>query len=318
MGGGTLDLSFYTGLGILAAFCSGLSYTNIRVLNKSEHPLVIVFYFAVVTLVLISPYTLKHWVNPSGLELLILLLMGIAAQLGQYFLTLAYQGNKASSIAHLTYLNVVWALLIGEFIMKEHLSLLNILGISLIISGTFISKIKIKKSILATFLILCLSPHLGFAVTEPTQLVVAIKGEPTEGFDPILGWGRYGSPLFQSTLLKKNAKLQIVPDLALKWTLSPNRLVWTIQIRKDVKFSDGHPLRASDVVFTYNMAKKREGKLDLTVMKEARTLDEDHLQIELLHPQITFLDTLSTLGIVPAHLYLKNVQNLNTKIMLFL
>ncbi|MGD1859000.1 MAG: hypothetical protein ACFB0E_03400 [Leptolyngbyaceae cyanobacterium] len=46
------------------------------------------------------------------------------------------------------------------------------------------------------------------------QIVLAIGGESEEGYDPTLGWGRYGSPLFQSTLLKRDADLNIVNDLA--------------------------------------------------------------------------------------------------------
>ncbi|MEM6839306.1 MAG: hypothetical protein AAF609_20985 [Cyanobacteria bacterium P01_C01_bin.120] len=44
--------------------------------------------------------------------------------------------------------------------------------------------------------------------------MLAIGGESEEGYDPTLGWGRYGSPLFQSTLLKRDADLNIVNDLA--------------------------------------------------------------------------------------------------------
>lgn len=34
------------------------------------------------------------------------------------------------------------------------------------------------------------------------RLILAIGGEPDDGFDPTTGWGQYASPLFQSTLLK--------------------------------------------------------------------------------------------------------------------
>lgn len=40
--------------------------------------------------------------------------------------------------------------------------------------------------------------------------VLAIGGEPDEGFDPTLGWGDYGHPLFQSTLLRLDPDLQVV------------------------------------------------------------------------------------------------------------
>nr|WP_272212971.1 hypothetical protein [Marinicella sp. W31]MDC2878906.1 hypothetical protein [Marinicella sp. W31] len=69
-----------------------------------------------------------------------------------------------------------------------------------------------------------------------SELILAIGGEPDNGYDPLLGWGRYGHPLFQSTLLKRDAGLNTVPDLATDWTLSDDRLVWTITLRPDVVF----------------------------------------------------------------------------------
>ncbi len=42
---------------------------------------------------------------------------------------------------------------------------------------------------------------------DARPLVLAIGGEPDGGFDPIMGWGHYGNPLFQSTLLRYDAGL---------------------------------------------------------------------------------------------------------------
>ncbi|MFB5283617.1 hypothetical protein [Peribacillus sp. Hz7] len=46
---------------------------------------------------------------------------------------------------------------------------------------------------------------------EIDELVLSIKGEPDTGFDPTTGWGRYGSPLFQSMPMEKiMQKIQLV------------------------------------------------------------------------------------------------------------
>ncbi|MFZ5591644.1 MAG: ABC transporter substrate-binding protein, partial [Bacillota bacterium] len=60
------------------------------------------------------------------------------------------------------------------------------------------------------------------------ELVLAIGGEPDAGFDPTTGWGRYGSPLFQSTLLTRDNDLNIVKDLATDYQVSPDGLTWTV------------------------------------------------------------------------------------------
>ncbi len=55
-----------------------------------------------------------------------------------------------------------------------------------------------------------------------------LDGEPDTGFDPTTGWGRYGSPLFQSTLLKRDDKLNIVNDIATSYEVSEDGKVWTV------------------------------------------------------------------------------------------
>lgn len=105
-------------------------------------------------------------------------------------------------------------------------------------------------------------------------LVLAIGGESEDGYDPTLGWGRYGSPLFQSTLLRRDANLNIVTDLATGYTVSDDGLLWTVTIRDDVLFSDGEPLTAQDVAYTFNTAAASAGLTDVTVLDEAVALDD--------------------------------------------
>ena len=98
------------------------------------------------------------------------------------------------------------------------------------------------------------SDHEKSQGKKKDELVLAVGGEPDAGFDPTTGWGRYGSPLFQSTLLKRDSQLNIVNDLASSYEVSEDGRVWTVVLRKDVKFSDGKPLTAADVVFTFETA----------------------------------------------------------------
>lgn len=128
---------------------------------------------------------------------------------------------------------------------------------------------------------------------------MAVGGEPEEGYDPTLGWGRYGSPLFQSTLLTRDADLNVVNDLATGYEVSPDGLVWTVSIRDDVQFSDGTPLATSDVAYTFNTAATSGGVVDLTALDEAVAVDDTTVELRLTSPQSTFVNRLITLGIVP-------------------
>lgn len=137
----------------------------------------------------------------------------------------------------------------------------------------------------------------------PDTLVVAIDAEPKEGFDPLLGWGRYGAPLFQSTLLYRGADQKLAMDLAERAELSDDRLIWRIRIRRDALFHDGHTVSAKDVAFTFNQAAQASGKTDVTVLREAVVTGSHELELRLREPRITFVNRLATLGIVPAHAY---------------
>ena len=131
------------------------------------------------------------------------------------------------------------------------------------------------------------------------QLVLAIGGEPEQGFDPLLGWGQYGSPLFQSTLLTRGQDLTPQPGLATEWSLSEDRLTWTLTLRTDVRFSDNTPLTAEDVAFTFTAAAEAGGRADLSALASARAVDGNTVEFTLKAPRITFIDQLMTLGIVP-------------------
>ena len=152
---------------------------------------------------------------------------------------------------------------------------------------------------------LALSLLLGVASNSQAgkdELVLALGGESVgeQGYDPTMGWGSYGAPLFQSTLLKRDADLNIVPDLATTWKLAEDRKSWTIQIRDGVLFSDGSPLTAKDVAYTFTTAAKAGGTLDLSNLEKAEATDDHTVVISMKTPDITFIQHLITLGIVPA------------------
>lgn len=135
------------------------------------------------------------------------------------------------------------------------------------------------------------------------ELVLAFDSEPEAGFDPTTGWGRYGSPLFQSTLLKRDDKLNIVNDLATNHEVSEDGKVWTVKLREDVKFSDGEPLTASDVVFTFETATNNGSVVDLNGMDKVEEVDTYTVKFTLKEPQSTFVNSLVATGIVPEHAY---------------
>ncbi|MFO7317208.1 MAG: ABC transporter substrate-binding protein, partial [Bacilli bacterium] len=164
--------------------------------------------------------------------------------------------------------------------------------------------------IFACFLLVACTSQASDSETgkKKDSLVLAIGSEPTDGFDPTTGWGRYGSPLFQSTLLTLDRNFNVQPDLAVDYSVSEDGLEWTVKIRDDVKFSDGEPLTIEDVIFTFETAKNSQSVVDLQNLKKIEKLDAQTVKFVLERPQSTFLYTLTMLGIVPKHAYSENYR----------
>jgi drug/metabolite transporter (DMT)-like permease len=128
-------------LGIFSAMMSGLAYSCIRKVSKDDHAMVIVFYFPLVTIPLIGPYTLTHWQAPDLRQWGLLIATGIFTQFGQYFMTKAYQMERVSDVSILTYLGTIYALLTGYYLFDETFGLQSILGMTLVIGGVVLNLI---------------------------------------------------------------------------------------------------------------------------------------------------------------------------------
>ncbi|MBD2534695.1 ABC transporter substrate-binding protein [Nostoc flagelliforme FACHB-838] len=127
-----------------------------------------------------------------------------------------------------------------------------------------------------------------------------------KGFDPTMGWHYAGPPLFQSTLLSRNENFELVNDLAQSYTISSDRLVWTVKIRQDVRFTDGQPLLAEDVAYTFNTTKDSLGRLDMEILDRAVATGKYQVELHLKRPDITFVNQLASLGIVPKYAHNKD------------
>ncbi|SFE54266.1 ABC transporter substrate-binding protein [Alteribacillus iranensis] len=139
--------------------------------------------------------------------------------------------------------------------------------------------------------------------SQTNSLVLAVGGEPDEGFDPTIGWGRYGSPLFQSTLLSRDRNMEIQMDLAASYHVSEDGKTWIVELRKDARFSDGESVTAQDVVFTFNQAANSASVVDLSHLQNVKAIDDFKVAFTLKEPRSTFVYSLLTIGIVPEHLY---------------
>ena len=141
------------------------------------------------------------------------------------------------------------------------------------------------------------------------QVTIAMSttNEPASGFDPCVDWGcgeHVHEPLIQSTLVRTDASMAFVNDLATSYECSADNLTWTFTIRDDATFSDGEPLTARDVAFTLNTIRTSDtAQADLSMVTRAEAVSDTVVEIELSKPYNVLLYTLANLGIVPEHAY---------------
>lgn len=133
-------------IGIIASVFSGLAYNFIRKLKTSEHPLVIIFYFPLITMPITGALASFKWIPPEGIQWLYLILIGIFTQIAQYFMTKSYQSEELSKVANLRYLSIILAWSYGFFVFGETYNLLSYLGIFLAVLGVLLNLWYKKKS----------------------------------------------------------------------------------------------------------------------------------------------------------------------------
>lgn len=127
-------------LGIGAAFFSGVAYNMIRKLKTSEHPLVIIFYFPLVTLPIVGIYSAFNWVMPQGYEEWLLLIgIGVLTQLAQYYMTKSYQSEELAKVANINFIGILYALGFGYVLFEETFNILTYLGMTAVMVGVVLN-----------------------------------------------------------------------------------------------------------------------------------------------------------------------------------
>jgi drug/metabolite transporter (DMT)-like permease len=124
---------------------SGMAYTCIRQLKDTEHPVVVVLYFPLVAIPIMSVMSYLNWVTPQGTDWLYLLLMGLFTQIAQILMTKGIQSGLANKMISLKYVGTIYALAIGYLLFGESYGIMSLLGIAMVISGVVLNLWK-KKS----------------------------------------------------------------------------------------------------------------------------------------------------------------------------
>ena len=129
-------------IALLGALGSGAAYTLVRRLSNQEHPSVIILYFPMVCLPATIIFGWEFFKMPAGWDWVLLGAIGVFTQIGQVGLTRGVALASAGRATAYSYVQVVFASILGAIFLGESLSTSTLIGASLIILGAFINNRK--------------------------------------------------------------------------------------------------------------------------------------------------------------------------------
>ncbi|MFA6466612.1 MAG: peptide ABC transporter substrate-binding protein [Patescibacteria group bacterium] len=127
--------------------------------------------------------------------------------------------------------------------------------------------------------------------------------------------------LIFSGLMKQDGSNQLVPDLASGYSIDASQTTYTFELRDDLRWHDGEPITAQDVLFTIANIKNPEYKSPFKNSfngVSVQAINDSTIQFKLEKPFSPFLSIL-TIGILPEHLWYSipafgaNLADLNIK-----
>jgi len=140
--------------GLCAGIFSAIGFSALRVLNVHREPLSrTLFYYFLFGTTISAPFALVYWVEPSGIQWLKMLSVGLSTVIAQMLLTIAYRYGTASYLSPLGYSTVIYAGISSWIFFGISLNIRSLIGTILIIFGGTLTYIFKKKpeSIRETF-----------------------------------------------------------------------------------------------------------------------------------------------------------------------
>ena len=120
--------------------------------------------------------------------------------------------------------------------------------------------------------------------------------------------------LIYSGLMRKDGNGKLIPDLAEKYEMSENGLIYTFTLKDDIYFQDKTQITIDDVLFTINKVKDGVIESPQRVNWDGvsiEKIDKKTIKFTLKQPYASFLEN-TTLGIMPAHIWENTPLELNT------
>lgn len=144
------------------------------------------------------------------------------------------------------------------------------------------------------------------------QIVVALRSEP-KTLNPVLAADISSRDVIRcltADLIHINrSTLKTEPALAESWKVSADGRVYTLKLRRGVRFSDGQPFTADDVVFSFDVyldPKINSPQRDLLIVDgkpiDVQKVDEDTVRFTFAEPYAPAERLFDSVAMLPRHL----------------
>tara|TARA_B100000700_G_C15002661_1_gene837049 strand:- start:1145 stop:2047 length:903 start_codon:yes stop_codon:yes gene_type:complete len=134
-------------IALLGALMTSLAYICVRKLSAKENPLVIIYYFPLVSIPFSLPFLIHDFVLPNGAEWLLIFGIGFFTQIGQLCITEGLRLIPASQGTSINYSQVIFSSILGLVIFQETITKEIYLGGLCVLISTIISMSTTKSSL---------------------------------------------------------------------------------------------------------------------------------------------------------------------------
>ncbi|ROS28369.1 peptide/nickel transport system substrate-binding protein [Rathayibacter sp. PhB127] len=162
---------------------------------------------------------------------------------------------------------------------------------------------------LALLLSACSGPASSSDAGAAKDSIVVAQPSDLANADPVIDNGLYSTNIFHAVydqLTSVDGEGALQPRLATEWTASEDAKTWTFTLRDDATFSDGTPVTAEDVRFSFQAvidAPDSLNKIYTNNIASMTVVDDTHLTFELTAGDAAFTRRVYYISIVPEEYY---------------
>jgi peptide/nickel transport system substrate-binding protein len=166
---------------------------------------------------------------------------------------------------------------------------------------------RVPFSVVLCLILTLLSACSTQTSADPGVVTVAIDQTP-DNLDPRIGQNAASqrlAALIFSSLVRKNDKSELLPDLAVKWEMT-TPTTYIFHLRADVRFHDGRPLTSRDVEYTFRSIlngsiRTIKAGHPYNLIRDIATPDPSTVVFNLKEPYAPFVWNLAVgvIGVIP-------------------